>query len=156
MKCPCCSGEVSAQTLAANQKRSDRQRRIVWLTIASVALLIVAVLAFRYRGHLLSGFHLTADALGSNTAAVLVLCLGVAVGICVLLWLALPVIVCFGFGALWSRTAQLERTLRAFDLHQLKCSNGEPLGVASAVEPKLTASESPVPANPAEKLSTLG
>jgi hypothetical protein len=111
LECPHCRKEVaipSGKWLTWWRTKKP----VFWLGAGSLTLLILALLAYRYRGHILSGLDLIAEGTGSRTTALWSL-LGVMLVLVVLFaWMLFPIIVFLGFWELRRRTAELDRTTR--------------------------------------------
>ncbi len=102
MKCPNCGSNLSVPV--APERQRTRRIRTLWLATLGVAVLAVTALMWVYRGHVLSGFHWTVEATGSNTAAVVSLALALVALVVLLLWMLLPLIVILGIWNLRRRT----------------------------------------------------
>ena len=76
---------------------------------AAFQMVVDAVLAYFYRGHLLSAYHWIVEGTGSNTAAVLTLALALIVLFLIILWLLFPLIVCLGIASLRRHTLEAHR-----------------------------------------------
>ena len=109
-------------------QESNRKTRILALAIAGIVALSLAVLLYRYRGHLFFALDLADEATGSRAITVLGLALVLLVLACVVLWMVFPLIVYLRLKDLSRRTAALDQTMRlcAHHLTQLTTDRNTP------------------------------
>lgn len=88
LRCPRCRAELGSRPSGISAGVGRRRR----VTLAIVGFLLVAfvVLAYRYKGQVITVYDLANEATGSSTLTVAALALGGVAAVCLLGWLMLP------------------------------------------------------------------
>jgi hypothetical protein len=115
--CPRCAGKIASATAEDLRPEAPGRKWRVWMIVAGVALIALAIAGYKFRAHLSSAFGLLADATGGRTLAVLSIALALFLVICLLFWMTFPILVYLGMRDLRRRTARLDQTTQLYLRH---------------------------------------
>ena len=96
--------------MKAEFDQKSQRLTIIWVIVAGLAALTLAILGYRFRGHLSSAFGLLAEETGGKTVAALSLVGALFILVCAFFWMIFPILVFLGLRDLRHRTARLHET----------------------------------------------